>query len=632
MGRTHFTADRRSRFEKTDPRWLRVGGQINEVVNDWAARDDIVTFVGEGAGQGAPACFVPDISEMEVDVKAAFGETADPEWMEDLTVRDVQFDHPVAMGAVLHEAMHAKHSTWDLRDCANRVKDRFEHDLITSFEETRIEARGVTRYPENRSFLRGCALRLVVGDLKEDDDFAGRGHQSFSRLVLLTLARVDAGVLEPEDVSVIRDAAVRLWGEVLLEKLRGVWVAAQRHDVDHEWEPLWTLAKRWVELLEEAGHDPKSESEIPEWLKELLEKMVGAGSGGDASGGDDSSSGSGGSQPGEKGDGEDEDGEGSGGMLEEMAEEAETRAREEATDQAVAEQAAEMASAAAAASAEKQSHEKQAAKTFGRGTGPGPANTASRLIEKRDPKGNERAAAVRLAKDLEKARYRDRVVDERTSVTPPGRLKMRQAMAGDVQRERGMSVTAEPWKSKRRFHTEDPELKVGLMTDISGSMRRAMEPMAVTSWVLSEAVRRVQGKVAQVYYGNDVFPTLAPGQHLDKVHVYSASDMTEKFDRGFRALNGKMGLLGGSGARLLVVVSDLYHNPDEVQAATEWFRRCKRDGVAVVVVAPSEDQARRCTRIVGANGTVVTIDLHDTAATARMIGAAAVKELQRASR
>jgi hypothetical protein len=630
MGRTHFTSERRTRFEKTDPRWLRVGSQLNELANDWASRDDIVTFVGEGAGSGAPACFVPDISEMEVDVKVAFGDGADPDWMDDLTERDVQFDHPVAMGAVLHEAMHAKHSTWDLRDCMKGVKDRFEHDLVTSFEETRIEARGVSRFPENKPFLRACALKLVVGDLKEDKQFAERGHQSMSRLMLLTLARVDAGVLKPQDVEPIREAADKAYGPVVMEKLRAIWVAAQAHAQDDRWEPLHELAKKWVEVLEDAGHDPKAESEIPEWLKELLQAMVGVGSGGDASDGDDEGSGSGGGgKPGEE---DGEDGESSGGMLEEMADDAETAAREDATEQALAEQAAERAAEQNARSQEKASHEKQAAKTFGRGTGPGPANTASHLIEKRDPAGKERAAAVALAKDLEKARYRDRVVEKKTSAVPPGRLKMRSAMAGDVSRSRGMQSDVEPWHGKRRHHTEDPELKVGVLVDISGSMRRAMQPMAATAWVLSEAVKRVQGKAAMVYYGNDVFPVLAPGQHLDKVTVYSASDMTEKFDRGFKALNGKMDLLGSAGARLLVVVSDLYHNHDEIEAATEWFKRCKRDGVAVVVVAPSEDQRRRCERILGANGTAITIDLTDAGATARQIGAAAVRELQRASR
>ena len=620
----HFTSSttREKRIDKTPPEWLAIGVQLGELANDWSDRDDIVTYVGEGAGQGAPACFVPNISEMEVDTKVAFDKDADPVWIPDLTERDNQFDYPVVMGAVLHEAMHAQHSTWDLLDCAKSVRDGFEHELVTSFEETRIEARGVKKFPGNVPFLRACALRLVIGDLKEDTDFAKRGHQSMSKLMLLTMARVDAGVLKPEDVTIISAAAEKLYGPVLVEKLRGIWVAAQAHDRDDEWKPLHKLALRWIELLEEEGHDPRSESEVPEWLKELLKAMIGASGEGEGSGGEGE---------GEDGEGEGE-GPGSGGILVEMAEETETRAGNDATDQDLAEQAEAQAKAASAAAKEKHGHEQKASQVFGRGTGPGPANTSSTLLESREPTGPERAAAVALSKALERAKYRDRVVEKRKSVLPPGKLKMRSAMAGAVEMSKGAELTAEPWVAKRRFHTEDPDLKVGVLVDISGSMRRAMEPMAGTAWALSEAVRRIQGKAAMVYYGNDVFPTLAPGQHLDKVRVYSASDMTEKFDKAFQALNGKLELLGSSGARLLVVVSDLYHTPDEVQAARKWFARCKREGVAVVVVAPDERMVGHASGIVGQNGTVLELNKQDQTGTCRAIGEAVVRELQRASR
>lgn len=611
----HFTAES-TRAGKTPPEWLPVGGQLGELANEWSDRDDIVAYVGKGAGQGAPACFVPHLSEMEVDVALAFDKDARPEFIPDLTDRDNQFDYPVAMGAVLHEAMHAKHSTWDLRECAKKVKDRFEHELITDFEETRIEARGAKKYPGNKPFLRACALRLVVGDLKEDEDFASRGHQSMSKLVLLTMARVDAGVLRAEDVRQVADAAEKLYGRELVAKLRNVWLDAQAHRGDDDWRPLHKLALRWIKLLEDAGHDPRKESEAPEWLKELLQAMVGS--------------------PGGGGDGE-EDGEGQGGggmpgLLEAMAEEAQTAAGDDATEQAVAEQAEAAAKEAAKAAAEDKNFKDAAAQVFGRGTGPGPARTSSRLIEKRQPTGPERAAAVKLAQDLERARYRDRVVTERQSQLPPGRLKMRGALAGAVERSRGGVVTAEPWKHRQRRHVDDPDLKVGVMVDISGSMRRAMEPMAVAAWVMSEAVRRVQGRAGMVYFGNDVFPTLAPGQHLDQVHVYSAADMTERFDKGFKALQGQMGLLGGSGARLLVVVSDLYHQDQEREAERKWFERCRRDGVAVIVVAPDQRMADHAKHMVNGNGTVLVLDPADTTATARAIGAAAVKELQRASR
>ncbi len=639
-------SDKRSRFEKTPAKWLKVGGQLADLTNEWADRSDIIAFVGEGAGQGSPACFVPHLAEMEVDVNLAFTEGAKPEYIGDLTDRDVQFEHPVAMGATLHEAMHAKHSTWDLMDCATVViredKNRFAHAIITDLEETRIEARGVKAFPQNRSFLRACAMRLVIGDLKEDTDYAARGHQAMSKLMLLTMGRIDAGVLEPSDVTIISDAAEKLYGKVLVQKLRGIWLAAQAHSDDSDWRPLYGLAKKWIELLEENGHDPKSEDSIPDWLKELLKSMMSAAGEGEPGEGEGKGEGQGGESEGE--------GSGSGGydpdvdtgeraeegadpgILEMLAEEIETEARDEGTFQAGVEAAAEAASAAQQTAQEKKSHQDAGDKVFGRGTGPGPTSSSSRLTKKRQPTGPERAAAVALSKALERARYRDRVVERKRSSVPPGRLKMRAALAGTAEVARGQNWSREPWDAKRRYHTEDPELKVGLLTDISSSMRRVMVSTAVTSWVLSEAVRRVQGKAAQVYYGNDVFPTLSPGQHLDQVYVYSASDMTERFDMAFKALNGRLELLGGHGARLLVVVSDLYHQPNEVTAAKRWFERCKRDGVAVIVVAPDASMVANASEIVGSNGTVVRCDPNDPTALARLIGEAAVRELGRASR
>jgi len=121
----HLSSEKKSRFEKTPREWLAIGSQFNELANTWSERDDIVTFVGEGAGHGAPACFIPSIAEMEVNVGVAFGEGIDPIYVGDLLDRSIQFDHPVAMGAVMHEAFHAKHSTLTLLDGINKEDDAF---------------------------------------------------------------------------------------------------------------------------------------------------------------------------------------------------------------------------------------------------------------------------------------------------------------------------------------------------------------------------------------------------------------------------------------------------------------------------------------------------------------------------
>lgn len=612
----HLSNATKSRFDATPTEWLKVGGQINELVNEWAGRDDIVTFVGEGAGHGAPACFVPAIAEMEVAVEKAFDGTS-PEFIGDLSKRSVQFDHPVAMGAVMHEAFHAKHSTLDLLKQINAEKDAFVRNVATWLEETRIESRAVDALPKNRAFLRSCALRLVIGDLKEEEDFSANGIQAFSQLMLLTLARVDAGVLDAEDVEIVQDAAEKFFAADVLARLRSVWVRGQAHMGDHDGDALLALGREWVEILKDSGNDPKDDqNEIPDWLKELLEAMVGEGS------------------DGESGDGEDSDGSGSGSggsILEKMADATETDAQGEANGQAVQEVMDAAAERRAEAAKESKTHKDAATKVFSRGTGPAGSSTYSRLVKERAPSAVERAAAVALGKALEKARYRDRVVTKRGSVIPPGRLNARRALAAMEQKSRGAEVTSEAWTRKMRKHTDDPNLTVGVMVDISGSMGGAMEPMASTAWIMSEAVKRVQGKTAMVYYGNDVFPTLKPGQHLDKVKVYNADDGTERFDAAFKALDGALGLLGGSGARLLVIVSDLYYTAGEVERSIYWMERCRKAGVAVVVI-PFEyeaDAIERVQKVKGGGVEVIPNRLtRDLVGAAQAIGAAAARQLE----
>jgi hypothetical protein len=165
------------------------------------------------------------------------------------------------------------------------------------------------------------------------------------------------------------------------------------------------------------------------------------------------------------------------------------------------------------------------------------------------------------------------------------------------------------------------------MVDISGSMSSAMQPMAATAWVMSEAVRRVQGKAAMVYYGQDVFPTLKPGQHLTEVNVYSAPDGTEKFNKAFKALDGALNLLHGRGARLLVVVSDGCYTEDELAKAEHWMRRCHETGVAVLWLPfDSSRYAARITR--GTDAVILEGDL-DPAKAAVEIGKAAAGALMK---
>jgi hypothetical protein len=581
---------------------LRVGGQIATVTEKLSGRSDVLVYCASGAGEGAPACFKPTIAEMEIDVDQCFGEGANPSLIMPLNVRRNQFDWPVAMGAITHEAAHAEWSRWSLEDHAKHP-DWAEREVVTLFEESRIEGLAARKHPGNVTFLRACALKLVIGDLEEKktaaaeaiakgeepEDVIRSGVWELTQLMLLSMARVDAGVLEETDVELITDKATEVFGEDLVKVLRGIWVEAQAHEDHDEWEPLLVLAKEWLKTLTDAGHDPRAEREAASAAMSAMAEILGA--------------------------------------MAEMAEEAEIKATDEGTSVMVRERREEEAREREAVSKEIGKHRKEAEKIFAKNSGPaGVYGTSSILDEERDPKPVERAAANTVGEMLERARYHDRVVDHASSEAPPGRLRNRQAMLADVQRGSGQMVTAEPWATKKRRHIQDPTLDVGIMVDISGSMSAAMEPMAVTAWVFSEAVRRIEGRAAMVYYGGDVFPVLKAGQHLDKVRVYSAPDGTEEFDDAFQALDGELNLLHGSGARLLVIVSDCQYRKDQTPLLRKWLTRCSEAGVGVIIL-PFE-RAGLAEQYTDISGVKVLSGFRDPAAVATQIGQVAAEALE----
>ena len=314
--------------------------------------------------------------------------------------------------------------------------------------------------------------------------------------------------------------------------------------------------------------------------------------------------------------------------LEEAAEDIAIAIGDEAQEQEQKEDWEEIVSFRGKAAKQQKDHERISDEVFNKSTGESANGSYSRIKETRAPSGPERAAAVKIANMLERAKYRERDEKEVTSILPPGRLRSRAMVQEAAYKARGSMMHAEPWKRTVRKHTDDPTLNVGVMVDISGSMADAMQPMAVTAWAMSEAVRRVQGRCAMVYYGSGVFPTLKPGQHLPEVNVYTAPDGTEKFDRAFKALDGSLNLLNGTGARLLVVVSDGCYVPDETEKAKKWIQECEKNGVAVLWIPFAHaHQLGYVREIVRGTSVALLQDVTDPADAALQIGKAAADAL-----
>lgn len=593
----HIDYKRSSRAEATDPKWLGVGSQIGQVTNIWSGRADIIAYVGPGAGGPAPACFTPATAEVEVNVDVAFGEGFNPADIGDLRERSTQFEWPKATGAIFHEALHARYSLWDIIK-AQKDLSAAEFRAMILLEEGRIERQGLELFPENAGFLRACVLQIVMADLT-DEPLPENSVRAAAGLAALTLARVDAGSIEEEDVTGLRAAVLKQISEETLGKLREIWLAAQAYDKHYMGEGMYDLAREWVRVVNEVAGGEEDEE------------------------------------------GEGQPGGGPGGMsaqdiqdildaLGEAAENAEVGSYGQLGDQQTTEEWNDIAKERGSAAKQEQEHERIASDVFGQGTGPmSSTKTRSTLSEVRPATSAERTAAVKVAQMLEKAKYRDRDETEVKSILPPGRLRTSAMVQGAAYKAKGVMSQVQPWKRTMRKHVDDPTLKIGVMVDISGSMSEAMEPMAVTAWVMSEAVRRVQGKAAMVYYGEGVFPTLKPGQHLDKVNIYTAPDGTENFDKAFKALNGALGLIHGTGARLLVVVSDGCYTSAETKAAKAWVDACSRAGVGVLWL-PIDD-GRTAKYITAGTSAVMLPNTSNPTVVATEIGAAAAKALTAAS-
>ena len=581
-----------TRAEQTPAEWLPVGAQIGSLVNTWAGRSDIVAYVGPGAGGPTPACFNPALSEVEVNVDLSFGKGVSPSSIGDLLDRDSLFNWPKAAGAIFHEALHARYSKMDL-SMASKELTPSEFNAFMSLEETRIERLGVTNFPMNRIFLRACALDLVLHDINENIEKADN-IRSIAGIAALLSARVDAGSLDADDVVGINTVVIDFLGADTFEKLQSVWRRFQNVEDARNPLPLYNLAREWDKILRDLASERGEELDKPTDMQ-IIQAVI-------------------------------------GDIIKEIEDAIDMIAiavADDAQDQQQSEEWKEEVEVRSKAARQDREHKKVADEIFKDTSEAGNTNGSNSRLEKiRKPEAHERAAAVKIAQMLEKAKYRERDEHEIQSILPPGRLRTRAIVQNAAYKAQGSMQVANPWRRTVRKHTDDPTLSIGVMVDISGSMGSAMNPMAVTAWAMSEAARRVQARAAMVYFGQDVFPTLKPGQHLDQINVYTAPDSTEKFDKAFKALDGSLNLLYGSGARLLVVVSDARYTFAEAERARHWLKECDDKGVAVLWLPFCKStylhDAMQLTR--GTN-TVLLSDVMDPADAAIRIGTAAANAL-----
>jgi len=169
----------------------------------------------------------------------------------------------------------------------------------------------------------------------------------------------------------------------------------------------------------------------------------------------------------------------------------------------------------------------------------------------------EHAAARSLARALQTAAVTERVTTIVTSRVPPGRLRMRGALAGQAQEAAGAPVTAEPWRTSCRRRPPAPRPKVGIALDVSVSMAPFIDAASAAAWICANAAIHAHGSAAAVTFGAHVKPLVTPGAPPPTVPQPPLELSTDHLDVAIDALDEAVGLSNtGRDARILVLVTD----------------------------------------------------------------------------
>jgi hypothetical protein len=314
----------------------------------------------------------------------------------------------------------------------------------------------------------------------------------------LILAREDAGILESAEAEPVAKAVATVIGEEKLGQLRQVWREAHRTR-DDDARGMVRLGRRWCRILGTAPDQPAPKADPAE----------------------------------------------AGGPPSPVASAVgEATARVE--DAARAEFAPPPpfpAGAAEAREAEGKARRQAgdaASRVFDRDPAGGSGGTTGVTHE---PHEDEQAPARRLARALREASAGGRAETVIASATPPGRLRMRHAVAADAQRAAGAMPTAKPFTRVERRRVPAPPLAVGVACDVSGSMSGFTGPVASTAWILARATASLAAaRTATVTYGRHVRPVTFPGAVPARVAEFTAAGKYEDFTTAVSALDGALGL------------------------------------------------------------------------------------------
>ncbi|HET9974176.1 MAG TPA: VWA domain-containing protein [Streptosporangiaceae bacterium] len=414
----------------------------------------------------------------------------------------------------------------------------------------------------------------MIGDFKAAAAPPASAAEAGSAVALI-LAREDAGILEAAEAEPVAKAVATVIGEEKLGQLRQVWREAHRTR-DDDAKGMVRLGRRWCRVLGVQPDQPTPKA-----------------------------------GPGE-----------AGGPQSPVA-----SAVGEATARVEDASRAEFAPPppvppGAAEAGEAESNARRAAgdasaRVFARDPGDASGGTTG---TSREPTPDEQAAARRLGRALRDASAGGRTETVITSATPPGRLRMRHAMAADAQRAAGAMPTAKPFTRVERRRVPAPPLAVGIACDVSGSMTLFTGPVASTAWILARATASLPAaRTATVTYGRHVRPVTYPGAVPARVAEFTAAGKYEDFTRAVNALDGALGLAQPGATRILVIVSDGRYKGTQHADGQKLVARLAASGCLVIWIAPSDT----ANTMAGARVVILDGPAATSAAVARAVTASA---------
>lgn len=589
------------------PEWLTLSAALADEVPVIADREDLLVSIAPGAGGGAPACFYPARALIEVD-GTHLG--VDPATVTPANLSD-RPRYATTWGLLTHECGHAKHTAWDPpKDAPPAVAD-----AAMLLEEPRMEAAQVRRRPDDRHWLRASARSIVAADLNLFTDPARAPQMTkpdAARAAALLLARVDGGILTRAEVAPVARVIDDVLGKETVSKLRAVWQKAL-HTADDDGDTMLDLGRQWCEIV---GTDPNTSTD-PGAAPDPNATPDPSGS---PNGSPTSSSGAPSLSGGTPSVGTPPPSPLAGAITAVLDTVASKVAREKTPEDPTARAAA----AQARENAKRKIADQAARKVFG--VTPGSRDGRTACTGTRPPTTEERTAARVLARALTTAGIRDRVAVKTTSIVPPGRLRMRGALAADAQRAAGAVPTAEPFTRTTRIPVPTPPLRLAIACDVSGTMGWARDHVASAAWILANAARHttVPAQTASVIFGNRVRPLTVPGKAPNVVTEFASNDNWEDIPTALDALDGALGLSIPGAARLLVIVSDGRFRPAPRTDGQRKLNRLRAAGCAVLWLTTRDTD----TPLDGATVHRLT----DPTTAARAIGRAATTALRAATR